>query len=324
MKQTVSVLGEGAWGTAMSTVLAYNGYTVKLWCHDPEVAKIIKESRFNKRYMPDIELSKLIVPTDSMKEAVADVEWVFEAIPVEYLRSVLQQAKPFVKPGQKWVALSKGIEKESLLLPTQMLDDVFEKDIEKAVCVGPSFSHGVVHKELTGVVVAANKIELARQLKDILVNDYFRPYESTDMIGAQVSAALKNVIALGIGILDGAKWGENTKAFVLTRGLQDMATCSQTLGGQKDTIYGLAGVGDLVLTCMGGFSRNVMVGKCFGQGQSLEKIIEEKGVIPEGVNTVKSINQLAQKYGIKLPVCEGIYGMLFEGKSVDEFLAGLP
>jgi len=324
MRQTVSVLGEGAWGTAMATVLAYNGYAVKLWCYDPDVAETIKKSCFNKRYMPDIELSKLIVPTCSIKEAVADVEWVFEAIPVEYLRSVLQQAKSFVKPGQTWVVLSKGIETESLLLPTQMFYDVFENVIEKAVCVGPSFSRGVVHKEFTGVVVAAAKSDRAQHLKNILVNDYFRPYESTDMIGAQVGSALKNVIAFGIGILDGAQRGENTKAFMLTHGLQDMVTCSQVLGGQKETIYGLAGIGDLVLTCMGGFSRNVMVGKCFGQGQSLEKIIEEKGVIPEGVNTVKSINQLAQKYGIRFPVCEGIYNMLFEGTSVDEFLTGLP
>jgi len=320
----ICILGEGAWGTAVSTVLANNGYMVQLWCHDPEVAEDIKKSRVNKRYMPDIELSKTIIPTDHIEEAIANAEWIFEAIPVQYLRSVLEQTKPFVKAEQKWIVLSKGIEQESFLFPSQLIDNIFGAGIKKAVCVGPSFARGVVCKEVTAVVVACSNKDLCLQLKNILANDYFRPYESNDMIGSQIGSALKNVIALGIGILEGAGYGENTKAFVLTKGLQDMVTCAQALSGQKETIYGLAGVGDLVLTCTGGLSRNVMVGKCFGQGQSIEDIIAEKGVIPEGVNTVKSIYQLSQKYNIELPVCTGIYDIIFGGKSVASFLADLP
>jgi len=236
----------------------------------------------------------------------------------------LEQAKPFVTSNQIWVVLSKGIEQETLLLPIQLFDDVFETSVDKAVCLGPSFAHGVVCKEVTAVVVAASDKKVCSRLKNILANEYFRPYESSDMIGVQVGAALKNVIALGIGILEGAGYGENTKAFVLTKGLHDMVTCAQAVGGEKETIYGLAGVGDLVLTCTGGFSRNVMVGKYFGQGQSIEEIIAKTGVIPEGVNTVKSIYQLAQKHGLRLPVCEGIYDMIFGEKPVNTFLADLP
>ncbi|TET06428.1 NAD(P)-dependent glycerol-3-phosphate dehydrogenase [Candidatus Dependentiae bacterium] len=320
----IAILGEGAWGTAVATVLANNGYTVNLWCHDPEVAQTIKKSSFNKKYMPDVKLPQTIIPMERIEEVIADVEWVFEAIPVKYLRSVLEQAKPFVTSNQIWVVLSKGIEQETLLLPMQLFDDVFEISVDKAVCLGPSFAHGVVCKEVTAVVVAASDKKVCSRLKNILANEYFRPYESSDMIGVQVGAALKNVIALGIGILEGAGYGENTKAFVLTKGLHDMVTCAQAVGGEKETIYGLAGVGDLVLTCTGGFSRNVMVGKYFGQGQSIEEIIAKTGVIPEGVNTVKSIYQLAQKHGLRLPVCEGIYDMIFGEKPVNTFLADLP
>lgn len=324
MKHTVTVLGEGAWGTAISTVLAHNGHTVKLWCHDPQVVETIKTSRINQRYMPDIKLSNSILPTVSLEEALEGVQLLFVAIPVKYLRSVVNQAKPFVRADQAWIALSKGIEQETLMFPTEIIDNAFGTYIEGGICVGPSFAREVVRKQFTGMVLSAPNKEQSAHVKQLLENEYIRIYETTDIVGPQVGSALKNVIALGVGILEGAGYGQNTRAFVLTRALQDMVTCAQALGGEKETIYGLSGVGDLVLTCMGGLSRNVMVGKCFGQGQSLEKVIEEKGVTPEGVNTTKSIYKLAQKYNMSLPVCQGIYDMVFEGKSVDEFLAGLP
>jgi len=322
MKQ-VAVLGEGAWGTAISTVLANNGYTVKLWCNDPEVVQSIKKESINRRYLPGIVLPKNINPTISLEEALADVEWIFNVSPVKFLRSVLQKVQPFLKPGQRCVLLSKGIEQDTLMFPTQIVDDVLGMDVEKVVCVGPSFADEVVQKRFTTVVVASNKKEYTQQVKELLENDYFKVFESSDMIGAQVGSALKNVIALGIGILDGAGFGENAKAFVLTKALTDMVTCADVLGGKRDTMCGLAGVGDLILTCKGGLSRNVMVGRHFGQGESLEKVIKEKGVTPEGVNTVQSIHELSEKYDINLPVCEGIYDIVFEGKSVDKFLDGL-
>jgi len=322
MKQ-VAVLGEGAWGTAIATVLAHNGYTVKLWCNDPEVVQSIKNDCVNKRYMPDVVLPKTIIPTESLEQSLADVEWIFNVTPVKFLRSVLQKAQPFLKFGQRCVLLSKGIEQDTLMLPAQIVDDVLGMDVEKAVCVGPSFADEVVKKRFTAVVVASNKKEYTQQVKTLLENDYFKVFESSDMIGAQVGSALKNVIALGIGILDGAGYEENAKAFVLTKALGDMVTCAQALGGKKETMYGLSGVGDLILTCKGGLSRNVMVGRHFGQGESFEKVIKEKGVTPEGVNTAQSIHELSQKHSIKLPVCEGIYDIVFEGKSVDKFLMDL-
>jgi len=323
MKHTVAVLGEGAWGTAIATVLAHNGHKVNLWCNDPHVVETIRSSRVNQRYMPYIELSPLIFPTASIEEALKDVTIVFEVSPVKYMRSVLTKAKSFAQPTHCWVSLSKGIENKTLMLPTQIIEDVIGASVKQAVCLGPSFADEVVRQKFTSILLATKNSELSILLKQLLESDYFKVYESSDIIGPQVGAALKNVIALGVGILEGAGYGENAKAYVLTKALQDMVSCVQALGGQKETVYGLSGLGDLVLTCMGGLSRNVMVGRYFGQGQSLEKVIEETGTTPEGVNTVQSIFELAQKYNIILPVCQGIYDMVFQDKSVSQFLHDL-
>lgn len=318
----IAVIGEGAWGIAIATILAYNGHNVNLWCYDPDVVTSIKTSGINERYMPGVKLSPLIHPTTSMEEAVSGVEYIFEAIPVKYMRSVLTQAEPFVKPEHQWIVLSKGIEQETLMLPAQIVEDIFGTT-QYAVCMGPSFAREVVNRQFTGMVLATKDTTQSTKIKQLLENEYIKISESDDIIGTQIGAALKNVIALGVGILDGAGYGENTKALVLTYALQDMVVCSQALGGRIETIYGLSGVGDLVLTCMGGLSRNLMVGTYFGRGQSLEEIIREKGVIPEGVNTAQSIYTLAQKYGIMLPVCQGVHDMIFKGLTVDLFLKQL-
>ncbi len=323
MKKKVAVLGEGAWGTAVSTVLAYNGHIVKLWCNDPCVVETITTKHINQRYMPDVELSKLIEPTALLREAIESVEVVFVASPVKYMRRVLMQARSFMDGVNVLVSLSKGIEQKTLMLPTEIIKEVLGKTVTCAVCVGPSFADEVVQQKFTSIVLATEDKRLSVSIKNLLKNDYFHLYESDDVIGPQVGAALKNVIALGIGVLQGACYGENAKAFVLTKGLHDMATCTKALGGREETIYGLSGIGDLVLTSMGGLSRNVMVGTHFGQGKSLKKIIEEKGVTPEGVNTVQSINELAQRLHIALPICQGIYDMVFQEKSVKNFLRDL-
>jgi len=320
MKQTVAVLGEGAWGTAVSSVLAHNGHTVKLWCNDSCVAETILSSHINQRYMPDIKLSSLIIPTCSIQEVFENVDVVFVVSPVKYMRCVLTQAKPYFKTDQMLVSLSKGIEQKSLMLPSQIIEDVFDASVGSSVCLGPSFADEVIQEKFTGVILASHDQTQRTSIKKFLKNEYFRVYESSDVIGVQIGSALKNVIALGYGVLQGAGYGENAKAFLLTRALHDMVTCSKVLGGRQETIYGLSGIGDLVLTCTGGLSRNVMVGSYFGQGKSLETIIAEKDVTPEGVNTVQSINELAQKYDISLPVCQGIYEIVFQGKSVDQFL----
>ncbi len=322
--KTVSVLGEGAWGTAIATLLANNGHTVKLWCYDSLVANDIANKRINTRYLPNIILDEKIQPTTQLRDAMCDTQWIFEAIPVPFLRSVISQATSCFVSDQTWVILSKGIEQKTLFFPSQIIDDVFKTSVKKVVMVGPSFAAELAQKQITAVTLAAPDCAQGQLLQSLLANNYFRPYVSTDMIGAQVGAALKNVITLGIGMLDGAGYHDNAKAFFLTRGLHEMTNLSVALGGDEQSMYGLAGVGDLVLTATGGLSRNLEVGQRLGRGESLDFLARELKTMPEGINTVQSVHQLILKHPtISMPISQGIYDVLFSGVSVSGMLAAL-
>ncbi len=319
MKQ-IAIIGEGAWGTAVATLLATNGFQVLLWCHDEQVAETIEKKRINERYLPGIVLSENIKPEIELEKVLANVEWVFEAIPIVFLRTILLQALPWVSTRQRWVVLSKGIEQKTLLLPTQIIDDIFQKKVEKAVVAGPSFAHEVVTKQITAATIAATNCAIGQELQQLLANDYFRPYISLDVIGTQVGAALKNVITLGVGILDGAGYKDNTKTFFMTRGFHEMVQLACAMGGNAETLYGLSGFGDLVLTSMGKLSKNLEVGQRLGRGEKLATVLAVTGYIPEGVNSVKSMRQLMQRYALNLSICRGIYEIIFEGKSMQTTL----
>lgn len=317
----VCVLGAGAYGTAIAQLLSENGNIVKLWCREPEVYESIKTKRINDRYLPGFQLHATIKPTQDFNEAIENTEWIFQAIPVKFLRSILEQIKPYVQSQQGFVLLSKGIENDTLLLPSQITDGVFDKTTKKVVVAGPSFAQELIKKELTAVSIACKNIEHAKQIQNVLQNNYFKGFITDDIIGVQVGASLKNIIALGVGILDGAEFGDNVKAFLITQGLQEINQVCQVLGGQQQTMYGLSGLGDLVLTCIGKSSKNLMVGRRLGQGESFETIIKELGTAPEGINTLKSVMQLAQKYNLNLPICKGIYDVVFHGKKIEKFVA---
>ncbi len=319
----IAMLGEGAWGTAVAMLLAYNGHEVKLWCYNTELVSQINETRHNERYLPGVTLPKNITAVATLDEAMSDADWVFEAIPVKFLRSVLEQSKHCYKDTQRWVVLSKGIEQGTLFFPTEIIADVLGDAVQQTVFAGPSFAMDVARKEITAVTIAAPECELAKELQELLANDYFRPYISTDMIGVQLGSALKNVIAIGVGMLDGAGYTDNAKAFMITRGLHEIAELAVALGGKQQTVYGLSGVGDLILTAMGSLSRNLQVGKRFGQGQSLESILKETGYIPEGINTVESVQQLMRKHGVRLSICLGIYEVIFNNKPLEDMLKEL-
>lgn len=322
MKQ-IGMIGEGAWGTAVATLLAHNGYTVKIWCHDTSVVDQINNNHENSRYLPGITLDKKISATDSLEDAIYESEWVFEAIPVQYLREVLKEAAQFCRPNQHWVVLSKGIERDSLLLPTQIIQDTFDTLVQLSICAGPSFALDVANKQITAVALAAADCHEGRALQQIMASDYFRPYTTTDVIGVQASAALKNVITLAVGILEGAGYTDNPQAFILSRGLQEMSKLVDALGGRQDTVYGLSGVGDLWLTASGDLSRNLQVGRRIGAGESVDEIIAQTGYTPEGLNTVQAVRELIEQKNLSLPVCSGIYEIIYSGKSVTQFLTDL-
>ena len=242
---------------------------------------------------------------------------------MQYLRSILVQSKPFYNEKQRWVILSKGIEQETLLFPSHMMQEVLDKDVNVYALLGPSYADDLIGQQLTAVSLAAATCERGFELQHLVANNYFRPYVTTDLIGVQLGGALKNVLALAIGMMDGAGYGDNAKMFLLTRGLHEMVTLAEAIGAQQETMYGLSGVGDLVLTAMGSKSRNREVGKRLGSGQSLDEILEQTGYIPEGINTVQSIVQLTKKYNLDLPILQGIYAVIFEEISLDDFLKKL-
>ncbi len=319
----VCVLGDGAWGTAVATLLAHNGYQVALWCYNPENAAAIARMRMNERYLPGVVLSEHIIPTASLEDAVCGTRWVFEAIPVQYLRSVIREAAPCFTRDQVWVVLSKGIEQHTLLLPTQIIDDVSGIEHKKAVFAGPSFAADLANKQVTAVSVAATDCKLAYELQSVLENDYFKPFFNTDLIGVQVGGAVKNVITLAVGMLEGAGYTDNTKAFLVTRGLHEMTIIAKAIGGNPETLYGLSGVGDLVLTSLGSLSRNLAVGKRLGKGDALQPILDELGHVPEGINTVQTMQKVMQKYKLQLPICNAVYEIIFAGKKIDHLIAAM-
>lgn len=316
----ITILGEGAWGTAIATVLAHNGHRVKLWCHDAQVARAIENEHVNHRYMPGVVLSDLIEPSSSLQEAVSGAHWICEAIPVAYLRSVLQQVLPFVSADQQWIVLSKGIEQHTLKFPTQIIDDVLQCVPTKAVLAGPTFAHELAHKKISAATIAFADCEIGVRVKQLFETDYLKTYISTDQIGVQAGSALKNVIALAIGMLDGAGYGQNAKACMLTRGLHEIVVLCTLLGGRAETVYGLSGVGDLVLTAMGTLSKNMHVGQMLAQGKSVDEILQTTGFIPEGINTVESVHLLMQKYQVDLPLCRLVAAVIHKKMSVQDLV----
>ena len=316
----VCILGAGAWGAAVATVLAHNGHSVVLWCHNPSVARDITMNKCNERFLPGVQLDAQITATTNMQEAMQGAHFIFEAIPVQFLREVLQQAHEFYAHNQILVVLSKGIERQTLMLPSQIMDDIFGVDFKKAVVVGPSFAKEVAACALTGVCVASSDDKVAAELQSLLHNDYFRVYKTLDVIGVQIGAALKNVMALGVGLLDGSGYKDNTKAFFITRGLNEIKRVALALGAQEATLYGLSGLGDLILTGTGRHSRNLDVGRRIGAGNTLQQALDESGHTAEGANTVQSLNALAAKLNISLPICSAIHRVLFENIAIKDAL----
>jgi len=322
-KEVVAVIGAGAWGTAFATLLANNGHEVRLWCFEKEVVEGIEKNRENSKYFPGFKLDENIKPTNSLEVALKDVKWVFEVIPVKFMRSILENAKPYVNEEQVWVLLSKGIEQKTLLFPSDIIDEIFPCCVKKAIIGGPNFAKNLAAKSYTATTVACKDCDLGNQLQKILSNSYFKPYLSLDIIGVQVGSAIKNLLALMLGIFRGAGYEDNTIAFILTRGLVEISEITKHLGGQKESIYGLSGLGDLVLSSFGSVGRNQKVGMMIGAGDNVDHILETTGLFPEGVNTVQSVHQLMDRDNLELPICRGAYEIIFEGRSAQSVLDGL-
>ncbi len=316
----IAVIGEGAWGTAIAQVIADNGHSVRLWCCDAFVSTSINTQQVNARYMPGFVLPKTICADTHLETVLADCSFVFVSTPTVFFRKVIMQCKPYYKKEQCWVVLSKGIENESLLVPTQILVQILDANITRAVLGGPSFAQEVMARKLTGVTVAATDISCAGLVADLVRNAYFYPYLTTDILGVQLGGALKNVMALLMGIAQGAEYADNTRAFLFTRCWAELISIAVSLGAQSHTLFDLAGLGDVFLTVTGTYSRNFALGVAIGKGDRIK--YEQKAIceLPEGINTLCSLEHVASMRKLNVPLFEALYAIIFESAHTNRLL----
>jgi glycerol-3-phosphate dehydrogenase (NAD(P)+) len=312
----VAVVGAGAWGTALSLALAERG-PVRLFTWDGAHARALAEARENRAFLPGFELPEGVEPTADLARALAGAELVVVALPSQAVRDVLGRARD-VLPEVPLVLASKGIESESFLLLTEVVADVLGPDVARRALVlsGPSFALEVARRLPTNLVVAATSHELSVAVQSRMATERLRIYSSDDPVGVQVGGALKNVIAIAAGACDGLGFGYNTRAALITRGLAEMARLAAAKGGNVRTLAGLAGLGDLVLTCTGELSRNRTVGVELGRGARLEAVLSGLGHVAEGVPSAEAAHRLAERLGVELPISSEVYRVLFEGKPV--------
>lgn len=312
-----AVIGAGSWGTTLANLLAKKGLAVTLWAYEPELVTTIRSRRENDLFLPGIELDASLACTNSLEEAVSGAGMVLVVVPTQVLRGVVRQMLPHLADTALVVSASKGIELETLELVSQIYEELLPEPLYRrfAVLSGPSFAREVAREMPTAVVAAAKDGEVARQVQQLFSTDYFRVYTNDDVIGVELGGAIKNVIAIAAGISDGLGFGSNTRAALITRGLAEMSRLGRALGGSAATFAGLAGMGDLVLTCTGDLSRNRSVGLALGQGRTLEEILGEMRMVAEGVKTAESAWRLAQRLGVEMPIIQKVYQLLYEGKS---------
>ena len=303
----VGVIGAGAWGTALANLLATKGEEVVLWAHEPEVAAQINEFKDNRVFLPGAYLDKRLRATTELAEAVAGADSVVMVTPSHHLRRVAGLLAPHLDPGALVVSASKGIEAETLKTMTAVLEEVVGRRDRLAVLSGPSFAREVTQGHPTAVTAASRSEETAGRVQRLFMTNRFRVYTSGDVIGVELGGALKNVMAIAAGIITGLGLGANTQAAMITRGLAEISRLGAKTGADPLTFLGLAGVGDLVLTCTSSQSRNQSVGVKLGQGMKLKDILSGMKAVAEGVRTSLSAHQLAQSIKVEMPICEQIY-----------------
>ena len=313
----IAVIGAGAFGTALASLLAHKHHEVRLWAREPELIPAINAAHENALYLAGIALPPSLAAVGALDEAVAGAELVLLAVPSHFLRDLAGKLAPSLPPHIPIVTVAKGIENGTLLTMSEVLEDVLpvERHPYIAIVSGPSFAREVAEGQPTSVTVAARWERIARSVQTALSTDMFRVYTSVDLIGVQYGGALKNVIAIAAGAAEGLGFGFNARAALITRGLAEITRAAVQRGANPMTLSGLSGMGDLVLTCTGTLSRNRELGVAIGQGKSLEELQKNRLSVVEGVFTAKSACQLADKYDIDMPISRGVHRVLFEGQS---------
>jgi glycerol-3-phosphate dehydrogenase (NAD(P)+) len=316
MKRT-AVLGAGAWGTALAKVLADKGEDVTLFARRAELAEDLERTGLNERYLPGVRLPSTLRATADLERALDGASLVIVAVPSDSMRSVAEDFIPHLGPSAMVVSATKGIENGSLMLMREVLVDVGGPALERRLLVlsGPSFARELAHGLPTAVVVAGSSVEITKAAQHRCACEHLRVYTSEDAVGVELGGALKNIVAIGAGASDGLGYGHNSRAALITRGLAEIVRLAVAKGGNALTLAGLAGLGDLVLTCTGELSRNRTVGFELGRGRTLADVLAGLGHVAEGVKTTKSAHDLAARLGVDMPITTEVYRVLYEGKS---------
>ena len=319
MSHKIAVIGAGSWGNTLANLLAKKDYSVNLWVFEADQLAEMQETRMNKRYLPGVPLPEQLELTDNLPNAVKQAEILVLAVPSHAMRGVCGNIKPYINEKQIFVNVAKGIENDSLKRTSEVIGEVLAVPESRiATLYGPSHAEEVATEIATAVVSASPDLKTARRVRNLFSTNYFRVYSSDDIVGVEVGGSVKNVIAIAAGVCDGAGFGDNTKAALLTRGMVEIQRLGVALGAKPETFAGLSGIGDLIVTCMSKHSRNRHVGEQIGRGRTLKEVLEEMVMVAEGVKTTRSVHQVAQKLGLEMPISEQVYAVLFHDKNPHE------
>lgn len=325
MPEKVTVLGAGSWGTALAVLLAHSGQDVTLWARRPVLAETLRSQRVNPDYLPGISLPENLLPVSDLAAALAGAGWIVSAIPSHGVRAILTEARKSVESGARIVSTTKGLETETLLRMSQVIAEVLSGCSIRGVAAlsGPSFAIETAQGQPTAAVVASEDPQLAAAAQRLFSTGAFRVYTNSDLVGVEVAGAVKNVIAIASGVLLGLGLGQNSLAALITRGLAEVGRLGVACGARQETFGGLAGLGDLVLTCTGQLSRNRSLGISIGQGLDLQEATSQTRMVAEGVLTTRATVALAEKLQVEMPITQQMYEVLYKGKSPREGIASL-
>jgi len=323
--KTIAIIGAGGWGTALSIALSPKVEAIYLWAYEPELCQSLRVARVNSLYLPGFFIPPNVIPVNRLDAALSGAELILTAVPSQHLRGVCHEMLPFVRSGQIFLSATKGLENQTLLRMTEVIREVLSPRLEPrlAALSGPTFAREVAHGSPTAVVVASEDQGVACALQEQFSTPAIRLYTNTDLIGVELGGAIKNVIAIAAGVSEGMGLGSNAIAAVITRGLAEMTRLACALGAQRETLYGLAGLGDLVLTCTGVLSRNRSAGVELGRGRSLKEILASTRMAIEGIHTTAATIELAHQKSVEMPIAEQMYALLYRGRSPADALREL-
>jgi glycerol-3-phosphate dehydrogenase (NAD(P)+) len=317
----VTVLGAGSWGTTVASLAARNARTM-IWARSEETALEIRGEHVNRRYLPDLELHPDLLATASLGEAVAEADVIITGVPSHGLRSVLEEAAPYIRPWIPVLSLTKGLEQGTRMRPTEIIGELLPGH-PAGVLSGPNLAREVLAGYAAAAVVAMPDQGVAASLQALFASRVFRVYTSTDVLGCELGGVLKNVIAIAAGMAEGLGVGDNTRAMVITRGLSEVTRLGVAMGGDSATFAGLTGLGDLMATCMSPLSRNRRVGEELARGRTIEEITADMNMVAEGVKSARTVTELGQAHGVSLPIAEEVDAVVNDGRTAEEAFRGL-